>query len=150
MKKSMIAIAALASLSAMADWSQTAGGTYYYDDPANWSDNTPNGVFSSTLTGDQTVVFTNDMSVAGLTFSYGGDNALTLASDGTGAKTLTIGADGIVSSMAGKGTVTIGGADAAALNLDLGRASRTITASSANGGKELWFTAMNGFAITIR
>jgi hypothetical protein len=120
---------------AWADWQQTAAGTYNYDDPANWTDGTPNGVFPSTLTltGDQTVVFTNDTAIAALDFSYAGDYKMTLRSDGTGPKTLSLSGDiqAVVNKSVQAAHVTIGSADALSnLVLDLGGASRTITASA--------------------
>ena len=46
MKKLMFTLAA-ASLAGLvqADWIQTGAGPYDYNDPENWSDGKPNGVF---------------------------------------------------------------------------------------------------------
>jgi len=45
------------SIPGKANWTPTAGGTWQYDDPGNWSNGTPNGVFSAAITGPQTVFF---------------------------------------------------------------------------------------------
>ncbi|MBQ1345679.1 MAG: hypothetical protein IIY62_04890, partial [Kiritimatiellae bacterium] len=77
-------------------WKQTGAGPYVYDDPANWVDGNINGVFGSdlTLTAAQTITFTNDLSLAdGLSIAYAGNYPLTFQSNGTGAKTITLGGD---------------------------------------------------------
>ena len=101
MKRLTVAIvAAIVSGAALADpasgWKQTGAGPYVYDDPANWVGGVVNGVFGSdlTLTAAQTIIFTNDLSLAGgLSIAYAGNYALTFQSNGTGAKTITLGGD---------------------------------------------------------
>lgn len=101
MKRLTVAIvAAIVSSAAFADpesgWKQTGAGPYVYDDPANWVGGVVNGVFGSdlTLTAAQTITFTNDLSLAGgLSIAYAGNYALTFQSNGTGAKTITLGGD---------------------------------------------------------
>ena len=73
MKKLMFTLAAasLAGL-AQADWIQTGAGPYDYNDPENWSDRKPNGVFPATLTleGEQTIIFSADTEIStGLTIA---------------------------------------------------------------------------------
>ena len=73
MKKLMFTLAA-ASLAGLvqADWNKTAGGTYDYNNPANWDLNGINGVFPATLTleGAQTITFSADTSLPdGLTIA---------------------------------------------------------------------------------
>ena len=129
---------AAVALSAMADpatgWKQTAAGTYDYNDAANWVGGVVNGVFGSdlTLAGAQTLTFSTDTTLAnGLDIAYKGNYAMTFQSDGTGAKTLTLGGD-ISEALQGNASaiVTIGGTDENALVLDLGGENRTITAAA--------------------
>ena len=128
------------ALSAMADpatgWKQTATGTYDYNDAANWVGGEINGVFGSdlTLAGAQTITFSQDTTLAnGLDIAYKGNYALTFQSDGTGAKTLTLGGD-ITCAVSANGTaahVTFGSETATDnLAIDLGGAQRTITATA--------------------
>ena len=101
MKRLTVAmVAAIVSSAALANpasgWKQTGAGPYVYDDPANWVDGVVNGVFGSdlTLTAAQTIIFTNDLSLAdGLSIAYAGNYPLTFQSNGTGAKTLTLDGD---------------------------------------------------------
>ena len=135
------ALALLAALPALADpatgWLQTAAGTYDYNDAANWVDGDINGVFGAdlTLAGAQTITFSQDTTLPdGLTFAYAGAYAITLKSDGSGSKTLTLGGD-ITASMAtdnAAATVTIGGTGDEALVLDLDGANRTIAANQSS------------------
>lgn len=115
-------------------WKQTAAGTYVYDNPDNWVGGIVNGVFGNdlTLAGAQTITFTNDYTLAnGLTINYAGNYAMTFQSNGTGAKTLTLGGD-ISEALQGNASaiVTIGGSGDDALVLDLAGENRTITAAA--------------------
>jgi len=142
----LVVSVAFGLLTAKADWNQTAAGTYDYNDAANWSDGTPNGVFPDTLTltGAQTITFASDTTLAdGLLVAYKGNFPMTFVSDGTGAKTLTLGGDVSVN-VADNGTaahVTFGAAtDASNLVLDLGSEEREFiaTASQNDPSKTGW------------
>ncbi len=134
-------VVASLALPALADpatgWKQTAAGTYDYNNQDNWVNGDINGVFGSdlTLAGAQTITFSQDTALAdGLTFAYAGAYAITLKSDGSGAKTLTLGGD-ITATMAtdnAAAIVTIGGTGDEALVLDLDSANRTITANQSS------------------
>ena len=118
-------------------WKQTAEGTYYYTNTANWVGGVVNGVFGSdlTLTGAQTIIFDDDIALTnGLNISYAGNYPMTFQSDGTGAKTLMLEKD-IYEAMSGNASAvfTLGGKDDAALILDLGGESRVFTASATAG-----------------
>ena len=121
MKKLMFTLAA-ASLAGLvqADWIQTAGGTYDYNDPKNWSDETPNGVFPATLeiAGDQTITFSQDTELAGLTIAQTGTGAITFKS-ASGKVTLMLNGD---FSNTGASAVTLD----STLTLDLGGKVRTV------------------------
>ena len=161
MKRLTVAIvAAIVSGAAFADpasgWKQTGAGPYVYDDPANWVDGVVNGVFGSdlTLTAAQTITFTNDLSLAdGLSIAYAGNYALTFQSNGTGAKTLTLGGDitANVSKNGASAHVTFG-SETAADNLvfNLGGANRTFTQTatqndpSKTGWMKIYATIQNG------
>ena len=133
---------ALFALCAFADpetgWKQTGAGPYDYNDTANWVNGEINGIFGSdlTLTAAQTITFAADTSLAdGLTINYKGNFPMTFQSDGSGAKTLTLGGD-ISEALQGNASavVTIGGADDNALVLDFGGENRTITAAATDAG----------------
>ena len=122
MKKLMFTLAA-ASLAGLAhaDWIKTAGGTYDYNDPANWSDGKPNGVFPASLAieGDQTITFAADTELpSGLTIAQTGTSSLSFKA-ASGSVTLTLGGD---LTNTGSGAVTI---DSSA-KLDLGGKIRTV------------------------
>ena len=90
-------------------WKQTAAGTYDYNDAANWVNGDINGVFGSdlTLAGAQTITFAADTTLPnGLMFAYKGNYAVTLQSEGTGDKTLTLGGDVTCSVSAGVNAYT--------------------------------------------
>lgn len=77
-------------------WKQMAGGTYDYNAAENWVNGEINGIFGNDLTleGAQTITFAADTSLAdGLTINYKGNFPMTFQSDGSGAKTLTLGGD---------------------------------------------------------
>lgn len=132
-----LAAASLFAADPATGWKQTGGGTYDYNDTANWVGGDINGVFSSDLelTAAQTITFAADTSLAdGLTINYKGNFPMTFQSDGSGAKTLTLGGD-ISEALQGNASavVTIGGADDNALILDLDGKNRTITAAATVG-----------------
>lgn len=115
-----------------AQWNKTTAGTYDYNAATNWNSGYSNGVFSTTLTGSQTITFgqdttlnpTNDNS---LYFSYSGAHNLTFQSDSTTSRTLTLNGNIRVTS-ANLRTITIG-TDANPLTLDLGTGNiRLVTA----------------------
>ena len=161
MKRLTVAmVAAIVSSAAFADpasgWKQTGAGPYVYDDPVNWVDGVVNGVFGSdlTLTAAQTITFTNDLSLAdGLSIAYAGNYPLTFQSNGTGAKTITLGGDitANVSKNGASAHVTFG-SETAADNLvfNLGGANRTFTQTatqndpSKTGWMKIYATIQNG------
>ena len=130
----------LASFSAFADpatgWKQTGAGPYNYNDAANWVNGEINGIFGSdlTLTANQTITFAADTSLPdGLTFQYAGAYSITMTSDGSEARTLTLGGNLVFSpaSNSDKAIVTIGsGTAASALDINLGGATRTVSAGA--------------------
>ena len=117
-------------------WKQTAAGTYVYDNPDNWVGGIVNGVFGSdlTLAGAQTITFTNDYTLAnGLIINYAGNYAMMFQSDGSGAKTLSLGGDITANVNAGANAAHIifgSSTDDDSLVLDFGGQERTITASA--------------------
>ena len=133
-------LAILASFSAVGDpatgWKQTGAGPYNYNDAANWVNGEINGIFGSdlTLTANQTITFAADTALPdGLTFQYAGSFKITMTSDGTEARTLTLGDDIVFSPAANSDSVvvTIGSGTAAeALNINLGGETRTISAGT--------------------
>ena len=137
MKKLMFTLAA-ASLAGLvqADWIQTGAGPYDYNDPENWSDRKPNGVFPATLTleGEQTIIFSADTEIStGLTIAYAGNQPMTFVSDGTGAKTLTLGGPiALATANNGKAAHVTFGSETEAQNLvlDLGGAEREFSSEA--------------------
>lgn len=113
-------------------WNQTAGGTYNYNDTANWVGGTINGIWdaSLTLTGAQTIQFSADTILStALDFQAFGSQNITLQGTG-GAKTITLGGD-ITSNISINKALTIGSTNAANnLNVDLGGVIRTFTAGT--------------------
>ncbi len=134
----MTALVVSLSLSSVADpatgWLQTGAGPYDYNDPANWVGGDINGIFGSdlTLAANQTITFADDTELAdGLTFEYTGGYSITMTSDGSAARTLTLGGDltFALGTNNDKIGVTIGsGTAASALNIDLGGETRSILA----------------------
>ena len=142
----------LAAASLFADpatgWKQTAGGTYNYNDAANWVGGNVNGIFGSdlTLAGAQTITFAADTSLAGgLNIAYAGNYAMTFKSSDDSTKTLTLGGD-ITSSMSGSSAAVV--TFDSSLAIDLDNSGRTITASAANGFLDIKAAIANG-ALTI-
>ena len=142
----------LAAASLFADpatgWKQTAGGTYDYNDTANWVGGDINGVFSSDLelAAAQTITFAADTELTnGLTIAYAGNYAMTFKSSDDSAKTLTLGGD-ITSSMSGSSAAVV--TFDSSLAIDLDNSGRTITASAANGVLDIKAAIANG-ALTI-
>ena len=118
-------------------WLQTGAGPYNYTNTANWVGGTVNGTWDPTLTltAAQTATFSGDTLVPSLTFGYAGAFNLTLRSDGTANRSLTLG--GNISVATASGAVTIGSTTANnGLNIDLGGATRTF---NANTGRTLVF-----------
>lgn len=113
-------------------WNKTAGGTYDYNDTANWVDSTINGIWdaSLTLTGAQTIQFSADtILTTSLDFQAFGNQNILLQGTG-GARTITLGGD-ITSNISVNKALTIGsGTTANNLNVDLGGVTRTFTAGS--------------------
>lgn len=148
MKKLLVSVAAagIATI-AFGEWTRTAGGTYDYNDAANWADGIVDGVFPSTLTlgGAQTITFSsNTVLTTGLTIAYKGNQPMTFVSDGTGAKTLTLGGPiSLATANNGKAAhVTFGSATADDnLVIDLGGAEREFSseASQDNPANIGWF-----------
>lgn len=148
MKKLLVsvAVAGIATI-AFGEWTRTAGGTYDYNDAANWADGIVDGVFPSTLTlgGAQTITFSsNTVLTTGLTIAYKGNQPMTFVSDGTGAKTLTLGGPiSLATANNGKAAhVTFGSATADDnLVIDLGGAEREFSseASQDNPANIGWF-----------
>ncbi len=117
-------------------WLQTAAGTYDYNNSGNWVDGEINGVWDSslTITGHQTATFDDDAIAPSLTFGYTGNFDVTLRSDGTATRMLTL--DGDISvTPASNRTITFGSTTANnGLDINLGGASRLLTV---NAGKSL-------------
>ena len=128
----LISLACVFSLAgvAHAGWNQTAANTYNYHDTANWSGSVIDDTVPAllTLTGAQTLTFSNEYSAAnGLSFQYDGNFGMTLRTDGTGARTLTLGSGGITVNPVANQTVTIGSTTANQnLHIDLADATRTL------------------------
>ena len=147
MKKLLVSVAAagIATI-AFGEWTRTAGGTYDYNDAANWADGIVDGVFPSTLTlgGAQTITFSsNTVLTTGLTIAYKGNQPMTFVSDGTGAKTLTLGGNVSldVSKNGAAAHVTFGSETADSnLVLDLGESEKEFAAAAKQNdpGKTGW------------
>lgn len=93
---------------------------------------TVNGLWDSslTLTTAQTATFDADAVIPSLTFNYAGDYNVTLRSDGTANRTLTLGGD-IAVAPAKSRTITIGSTSANnGLDIDLGGTTRNFSATS--------------------
>lgn len=120
-------------------WNQTAGGTYDYNDPANWVGGNINGIWdpSLSLTGGQNVTFGADTSLTtGLDFSYSGGQNVTLRGTG-GNFMLTLGGDILVNTVSTTRVINLGSSAVnQALNVDLGGVTRTFTVGS---GRSLGF-----------
>ena len=134
MKTAIVALFAATSLSALAQtgWLQTGAGPYNYTNTANWVGGTVNGIWDSslTLTTAQTATFDADAVIPSLTFNYAGDYNVTLRSDGTANRTLTLGGD-IAVAPAKSRTITIGSTSANnGLDIDLGGTTRNFSATS--------------------
>lgn len=148
MKKLMFTLAA-ASLAGLvqADWKKTAGGTYDYNDPANWDENGINGVFPATLTleGAQTITFSADTSLpGGLTIAYAGNHPMTFKSADDTTKTLTL-KGGLSATMAGSADAKVTFDES--LEIDLGADSRTITAGASNAELAIKSAIKNGSVV---
>lgn len=128
------ALAAMATWGRAADtgWNQTGAGPWDYNDPVNWVDGniTGNWDASLTLTASQTVTIAEDTVLStGLTFNYVGNVNVTLRGQG-GDRTLTLGGD-ITHTTASNRTIVLGSTTAnQALHIDLGGATRQLTAAS--------------------
>lgn len=126
------------ALAQTSGWSQTAAGPYDYDDTANWIGGTINGLWDSslTLTSGQAATFDSNLSLTtGLNIGYTGNVDLTLRSDGTQNRTITLGGD-ITVNPASNRTLFIGSFSANnGLNVDLG-GDRTFSVA---GAKNLTF-----------
>ncbi len=113
-------------------WNQTAGGTYDYNDTANWVGGTINGIWDSslTLTGAQTIQFGADSTLTtALDFEAFGSQNIVLQGIG-GAKTIILGGD-ITSNVSVNKAVTFGSGTAANnLNVNLGGVTRTFTSGT--------------------
>jgi autotransporter-associated beta strand protein len=121
------------SLAQTTGFNQSAGGTYDYNDPANWVGGVINGLWDASLTvlGDQTATFAADTALGtGLTFNYNFDTTgrnVTLRGTGA-ARTITLGGDITVNTVSTTRTITVGSTTAnQGLNVDLGGAVRTFT-----------------------
>jgi autotransporter-associated beta strand protein len=132
-------------------FNQTGAGPFDYNDTANWVGNTINGVWDVSLvtTVAQTTTFAaNTTLTTGLNFGYTGNFDLTLRSDGTADRTLTLGGDLTVAPASNR-TITFGSATAnQGLNVNLGGVDRVFTV---NTSKILTFlnTVSNGdFTLT--
>ena len=129
----LLALALPASaLAQTTGWLQTGAGPYNYTNTANWVGGTVNGLWDSslTLTTAQTATFDADAVIPSLTFNYAGDYNVTLRSDGTANRTLTLGGD-IAVAPAKSRTITIGSTLANnGLDIDLGGATRNFSATS--------------------
>lgn len=112
-------------------WLQAGAGPYDYTNTVNWVGGTVNGIWDSslTLTAAQTATFADDAFIPSLTFNYAGAFNVTLRSDGTANRVLTLGGDISVATVSG--AATIGSTTANnGLNIDLGGATRTFNANT--------------------
>ena len=128
----LLALALPACSLAQTGWLQTGAGPYNYTNTANWVGGTVNGLWDSslTLTAAQTATFDADAVIPSLTFNYAGDYNVTLRSDGTANRTLTLGGD-IAVAPAKSRTITIGSTSANnGLDIDLGGTTRNFSATS--------------------
>jgi autotransporter-associated beta strand protein len=136
--RSLYVVAALLSLPVLAlaqttGFNQTGAGPFDYNNPANWVGGIINGAWdvSLTTTATQTATFgTNATLSTNLNFGYTGNFDLTLRSDGTVDRTITLGGDIIVAPV-GNRTINFGSTTAnEGLNVNLG-GNRTFTVASA-------------------
>lgn len=76
---------------ALANWNQTATGTYEYTDSANWSSGNINGIFSNAIAGAQTITFDENWALTtyALRMNYTTPHDLVFRSDSATARTLT-------------------------------------------------------------
>jgi autotransporter-associated beta strand protein len=119
-------------------FNQTAAGPFDYNTASNWVGGTINGIWDSSLTlaaGQTTTFASNTTLSSGLTFKYAGAFGVTLRANGTGPSTLTLGGDILVNTSSSTQTVTLGSTTANQnLNVDLGGAARTLTATGGGNG----------------
>lgn len=127
-----VILSSLALAQPTTGWNKTAGGTYDYNDTANWVDGDINGLWDAALTlaGAQTIQFSaNTILETALDFQAFGSQNITLQGTG-GARTITLGGD-ITSNISINKALTIGsGTLANNLNVNLGGVTRTFTAGS--------------------
>ncbi len=108
------AVCAPAFLAQAADtgWNQTVGGTYDFNDTANWVGGNINGVWDSTLTltGTQVLTMAGDTVLSDpLNFGYAGNFATSIYSVDTTTRNLTLGGDITVATLGGStASVTLG------------------------------------------
>ena len=130
-------------------FNQTGAGPFDYKTTSNWVGGTINGIWdaSLTITVAQTVTFGADTTLTtGLNIGYTGGFDLALASDGTAARTITLGGDISINPVANR-TITIGSATAnQGLNVNLG-GDRTITVSPNKALR--FFNTISGGDLTI-
>ena len=132
---SLVVATSLSASGQSTGWLQTGAGPYNYTNTANWVGGNVNGIWDSSLilTSAQTATFSGDTLVPSLTFAYTNAFNVTLQSDGTTAKTITLGGDISVATLSG--AVTIGSTTANnGLNINLGGETRTF---SVNSGRTL-------------
>lgn len=128
---SLVVATSLSASGQSTGWLQTGAGPYNFTNTANWVDGNVNGIWDSSLilTSAQTATFSEDALVPSLTFAYTNAFNVTLQSDGTAAKTITLGGDISVATLSG--AVTIGSSTANnGLSINLGGATRTFNVNS--------------------
>jgi autotransporter-associated beta strand protein len=131
---------------ASAGWDETAAGTYDYLLNTNWTSDTINDDFPSTLVlaGTQTLTFAAGHQTAGdMNFNYGGNFALTLRATGAN-QTLTLGGNISLNTAGGTtANVSIGSTTANQnLNVNLGGATRTFSVAASRS--LTFFNAISG------
>ncbi len=116
---------------AQAGFLPTAGGTYDYNNTANWSSSTINNQWTSTLSGNQLITFGADTTLSSsMQINYGGIFDLTFVGTG-GNRTLTMGGNLSTTSASSPTTITFGSTtEGQKLNIELGSSTRTIGTST--------------------
>lgn len=144
-------------------FNQTGSGPFDYNSASNWVGGLINGVWGSdlTLSASQAVTFGGNATVGatnGVSFSFNFNSAtgpfgVTLRSDGTANRTLTLGGDIYLNTtQAGPNPTVTFGSTAANNNLgvDLGSATRLINVGGNSGNRAISFkNAISGSGVGI-
>ncbi len=135
-------------------WNQTDAGPYDYNASGNWVGENINGIWDSslTLTAAQTVTFDSNLVLTtGLNIGYTGNFDLTFLSDGTAARTITLGGNITVNPVSNR-TITFGSTVANdGVNVNLG-GDRTLSVAptTTSTSKTLrFYNTLSGGNITL-